>query len=152
MGLHSSGWFSYISHDDQKEQPAITRELLDKVWNFARPYWVQVTALLITILVISGISLISPLLYRDLIDVAIPERNFNRINWLALGMIGIPIISGVIGVWQRRLNAAIGEGVIFDLQSDGQHVHIKQALKGSSIRRQVHVDLDNLIHIPVSNP
>lgn len=116
MGMHSSGWFSYISHDDQKEQPAINRELINKVGKFAKPYRLQVTALLITILVISGISLISPLLYRDLIDVAIPERDFTRINWLALGMIGIPLTNGLIGVWQRRLNASVGEGVIFDLR------------------------------------
>jgi ATP-binding cassette subfamily B protein len=116
MGMHSSGWFSYISHDDQKEQPAIDRELINKVWKFARPYYLQVAALLVTILVISGLSLISPLLYRDLIDVAIPDKNFTRINWLALGMIGIPLINGVIGVWQRRLNASVGEGVIFDLR------------------------------------
>jgi len=116
MGMHSSGWFSYISHDDQKEQPSINRELINKVWKFAQPYWKQVIALLATILVISGISLISPLLYRDLIDVAIPEKDFTRINWLALGMIGIPAITGVIGVWQRRLNASVGEGVIFDLR------------------------------------
>jgi len=116
MGMHSSGWFAYISHDDKKEKPAITRDLLNKVWRFAKPYWIQVIALLITILVISGISLISPLLYRDLIDVAIPERDLSRINLLALGMVGIPIINGIIGVWQRRLNAAVGEGVIFDLR------------------------------------
>ena len=116
MGMHSGGWFSYLTHDDQKEQPAITRELLEKVWRFAKPYWFQVCALLVTILIISGIGLISPLLYRDLIDVAIPDRDFSRINLLALGMIGIPIINGIIGVWQRRLNAAVGEGVIFDLR------------------------------------
>jgi len=116
MGWHSSGWFSYISHDDQKEQPSISQELISRVWEYARPYGRQVAALLATILVISGISLISPLLYRDLIDVAIPERDFTRINWLALGMVGIPMINGVIGVWQRRLNASVGEGVIFDLR------------------------------------
>ena len=118
MGWHSSGWFSYISHDDQKEQPAITRELIRRVWEFAQPYRIQVAALLVTILIISGISLISPLLYRDLIDVAIPERNYRRLNWLALGMIGIPMVNGIIGVWQRRLNATVGEGVIFDLRRD----------------------------------
>jgi ATP-binding cassette subfamily B protein len=116
MGWHSSGWFSYISHDDRKEQPMITRELIRRVWEFAQPYRIQVAALLVTILIISGISLVSPLLYRDLIDVAIPDRNYRRLNWLALGMIGIPMINGVIGVWQRRLNANVGEGVIFDLR------------------------------------
>jgi ATP-binding cassette subfamily B protein len=38
------------------------------------------------------------------------------VNWLALGMIAIPILNGAVGVWQRQLNAQIGEGVIYDLR------------------------------------
>ena len=116
MGFHRGGWFSYIRYDDQIEKPGINKELMSRVWEFARPYWFQVASLLITILVISGISLISPLLYRDLIDNAIPNRDFGRLNWLALGMIAIPLLNGLIGVWQRRLNSSIGEGVIYDLR------------------------------------
>ena len=116
MGFHSSGWFSYISHDEKAEKPVITSQLLKRVWEFARPYRLQVASLLFTILMISGISLISPLLYRDLIDNALPNRDFNRLNWLALGMIAIPLVNGLIGVWQRRLNSSIGEGVIYDLR------------------------------------
>jgi len=118
MGMHSSGWFSYLSHDDKQSKPVVTRELLSRVWGFARPYRLGVTGLLVTILVISGISLISPLLYRDLIDTAIPNRDVARLNWLALGMIAIPIVNGIIGVWQRQLNASIGEGVIYDLRRE----------------------------------
>jgi len=70
----------------------------------------------LTILLISAVSLVSPLLYRDLIDVAIPNGDGSRLNWLALGMIAIPVLNGAIGVWQRQLNAQIGEGVIFDLR------------------------------------
>ena len=116
MGFHGGGWFSYIRYDDQSEKPGINKELMSRVWEYARPYWFQVASLLITILIISGISLISPLLYRDLIDNAIPNRDFGRLNWLALGMIAIPLLNGLIGVWQRRLNSSIGEGVIYDLR------------------------------------
>ena len=116
MGFHGGGCFSYIRHDDQSEKPGINKELINRVWEYARPYWFQVASLLFTILVISGISLISPLLYRDLIDNAIPNRDFGRLNWLALGMIAIPLVNGLIGVWQRRLNSSIGEGVIYDLR------------------------------------
>lgn len=116
MGFHGGGWFSYIRHDDQSEKPGINKELIKRVWEYARPYWSQVASLLFTILVISGISLISPLLYRDLIDNAIPNQDFGRLNWLALGMIAIPLLNGLIGVWQRRLNSSIGEGVIYDLR------------------------------------
>lgn len=116
MSFHSSGWFSYLRYDDKTDRPAITRDLLRRVWAFASPYRLQIVGLLITILAISGISLISPLLYRDLIDNAIPNRNFQRLNLLALGMIAIPLINGALGVWQRRLNSRVGEGVIYDLR------------------------------------
>ena len=114
--MHGSGWWAYLTYDEKQDKPVITGDLLGRVWEFARPYRLQVTALLLTILAISGISLVSPLLYRDLIDNAIPNRDFTRLNWLALGMIGIPLINGLIGVWQRQLNASVGEGVIYDLR------------------------------------
>jgi ATP-binding cassette subfamily B protein len=116
MGMHGGGWFAYIRHDKEADQPEISRELLLRVWKFAQPYWLAVTGLLVTILLISGLSLISPLLYRNLIDYAIPNGDLTQLNLLALGMIGIPLLNGMIGVWQRRLNSTIGEGVIFDLR------------------------------------
>ncbi len=114
--FHSSGWFAYLRHDEQEDRPAISRDLLLRVWHFAHPYQRKVLQLLFTIMLISGLSLVSPLLFRALIDKAIPNRDFTLLNWLALGMVGIPIANGVIGVWQRQLNSAIGEGVICDLR------------------------------------
>jgi ATP-binding cassette subfamily B protein len=116
MAFHSGGWFAYLRADDDQARPAITRGLLLRVWDFARPYRLRVVGLLVTILLISGVSLISPLLFRDLIDNAIPNGDVGRLNWLALGMIGIPIVNGAIGIFQRRLNSQIGEGVIYDLR------------------------------------
>jgi ATP-binding cassette subfamily B protein len=116
MGFHGGGWFAFIQHDEEQDRPAITRELLVRVWTFARPYQLRILGLLLTILLISGISLISPLLFRDLIDNAIPNRNRTRLNWLALGMMAIPLLNGLIGVWQRQINSQIGEGVIYDLR------------------------------------
>lgn len=114
--FHGSGWFAYLRYDEEQDRPAISRDLILRVWRFATPYQGQVLLLLLTIMLISGLSLISPLLFRALIDQAIPERDFTLLNWLALGMVGIPIINGVIGVWQRQLNSAVGEGVICDLR------------------------------------
>ena len=60
--------------------------------------------------------MIPPLLFRNLIDYAIPNQDIARLNMLALAMIAIPLINGVIGVLQRRYSAEVGEGVIFDLR------------------------------------
>lgn len=116
MSFHGAGWYAYLKHDEEKDHPEITRELLVRVWEIAKPYRKQSIGLLLTILVISGFTLISPLLYRDLIDNAIPNGDLMRLNWLALGMIAVPLVNGVVGVFQRRLNSQIGEGVIYDLR------------------------------------
>jgi ATP-binding cassette subfamily B protein len=111
-----SGWWSFLSFDEKRDRPRVSRSLMVRVWHFARPYQWQVVALLLTILLVTGLTLVSPLLFRDLIDNALPEKNYRRLNLLALGMIGIPLLNGLIGVWQRRLSADVGEGIIFDLR------------------------------------
>ena len=98
--------------------PDLSWALLRRVWVFAKPYRLMIIVLLITILLITVISLISPLLFRQMIDVAIPTENLQMIAVLAFGMMAIPLINGVIGVLQRWLNSKIGEGVIYDLRLD----------------------------------
>ncbi len=114
--MHSGGWFAYLKYDEKQDRPKITRDLLSRAWDIAKPYRWSALGLLFTILLISSITLVSPLLYRDLIDNAIPNGDLVRLNWLALGMVGVPMLNGIIGVFQRRLNSRIGEGVIYDLR------------------------------------
>lgn len=116
--FHGGGWWSYLRYDEQKDRPQINLALLRRVWQYARPYQFKVVGLLITILIITGLSLIPPLLYRDLIDNAIPNHDVSRLNWLALGMIGIPLINALVGIGQRYLSATIGEGLIADLRNE----------------------------------
>ncbi len=116
MGFHGGGWFAFLSYDEEQDKPVVTRDLLERVWEFAKPYSGRIVLILISILIITGIGLISPLLIRSLIDTAIPEADVRLLNFLALGLIAIPLIEGVLGVWQRQLNSTIGEGIIFDLR------------------------------------
>jgi ATP-binding cassette, subfamily B, bacterial len=116
MGFHGGNWWAYIRHDEQQDRPAVSRDLLRRVWSFARPYTAQVTILLFTIVLITGLSLLPPLIIRDLIDNALPNGDASRLNWLALALIAIPLVNGVIGVWQRNASAQVGEGIIYDLR------------------------------------
>ena len=113
---HGSGWWSYISYDEQQDRPQVSRSLLLRVARTARPYWGPALAMLGLILLISLIGLIPPLLIRDFIDRALPQKDVTRLNWLALGMIAVPLFSGLLGVGQRYLGARIGEQLIADLR------------------------------------
>ena len=114
---HGGGWWSYIRYDEERDQPQLSWALLRRVWGYAGPYQLKIVGLLITIFAITGLSLIPPLLYRDLIDNALPNQDMTRLIWLTLAMIAIPLVNAVIGLGQRYLSASIGEHLIADLRN-----------------------------------
>lgn len=113
---HGSGWWTYIRNDPSATKPRVDSALLRRVAAYARPYRGRIAFMLATIIGISTLSAIPPLLFRSLVDVVIPSKDLARLNWLVLGMIAVPVISGLLGVLQRYLGSQIGEGVIFDLR------------------------------------
>ncbi len=112
--MHRSGWRSYIRSSDEK--PRLSWNLLKRVLGYSRAYRWHLIGMLILILANSGLSLLSPLILRDLIDVTIPTKDTQRLVMLSLGLLALPAVKGVISVVQRRLNTGVGEGVIFDLR------------------------------------
>ncbi|MCL4532411.1 MAG: ABC transporter ATP-binding protein, partial [Actinobacteria bacterium] len=114
--MHSGGWWSYIRYDEKQDRPSVSRALLGRVAAYACPYLRSIVAMLLTIVAINVLTLVPPLLMRDLIDRTLPTHDFSRLNLLALGMVAIPLLSGLVGVYQRYLGSRIGEGIIFDLR------------------------------------
>jgi ATP-binding cassette subfamily B protein len=113
--MHGYGFFMSLRQGDEK--PKVTRELLLRVFDYAKPYWGHIAGMLVTILLSTGLSLLTPLIFRNMIDVVLPAKDTQRLIWLGLALLFIPALNGGISVVQRRLNSTVGEGVIFDLRS-----------------------------------
>ena len=105
MGFHGGGWFSYLRSTDEK--PHVTWELLKRVMRYSQPYRWQIAGMLVMILVSTGLTLLTPLIMRQLIDKTIPQENINQLVALALALLFIPALGGLINVVQRRLNAQV---------------------------------------------
>ena len=116
MGMHGGGWRSYIRYDEERDRPKISWALLRRVASYAQPYWRRIGSLLSLLVLTSLLDLVSPLLYRDLLDNALPNRDVARLNLLALGLLGVPILVALVGVAQRYLSSMVGEGIICDLR------------------------------------
>ena len=114
MGMHGGGWFSLLNATDEK--PKVTWALLRRVLTYSLPYRWQIIGMLAAILVSTGLALLTPLILRTLIDQTIPQQDLGQLALLALALLLIPAANGVLSILQRRLNARIGEGVIFDLR------------------------------------
>ncbi|MFZ5858452.1 MAG: ABC transporter ATP-binding protein [Chloroflexota bacterium] len=113
--FHGGSWFISMRSGDEK--PKVTRELLLRVLSYARGYWWHIAGMLVTILLTTGLSLLTPLIFRNMIDVVIPAKDTHRLVILGVALLGIPAVTGIVNVFQRRLNATVGEGVIYDLRS-----------------------------------
>ncbi|MCZ6739184.1 MAG: ABC transporter ATP-binding protein [Actinobacteria bacterium] len=74
--------------------------------------------ILLTIIVISGLSVLPAILIRLLVDEAIPNGDIAQLTLLGLGMILVPFINAVIGIAQRWVSSRVGEGIIFDLRRE----------------------------------
>jgi ATP-binding cassette subfamily B protein len=92
-------------------------ETVRRTLAFFRPYRLRISVVLLTILATSLLGLINPYLLKLLIDEALPERDFGKLNLFVAIMIAVPIVSGLIGVGQSYLNNAIGQSVMEDLRN-----------------------------------
>ena len=127
--FHGGGWWSYIQYDEAQDRPSLDRALLRRVLGYARPYRRLLALILGTIVVITLVSLVPPLLMRDLIDRAIPQEDLGRVTLLGLAMVAVPLTNGIVGVLQRWASARAGEGIIFDLRTD-VYAHLQRMSLG----------------------
>lgn len=105
-----------LRHGDENARPTVSRELLRRVLGYARPYRGRIALLLLGILATIGLGLLTPLILRDLIDHTLPAGDVVRLNLLAGALVAIPAAGAALRIWQRKLDAAIGSGIIFDLR------------------------------------
>ncbi len=108
-------WHNYL-RSGVDEKPTLTRDLLGRVFQYSLPYRWQLAGMLLLILATTGLSLLSPLILRTLIDTTMPSKDTHMLVLLSLGLLVLPALRGLIQVIERRLNANVGEGVIFDLR------------------------------------
>ncbi len=114
--FHGGNWWTLIRAEEDA-RPQISSGLLRRVWGYARPYRLSIALVLVGILLNTLIDAALPLVVRDLLNVAIPQRHLERLHLLALFLVGIPLVGGLINVWQRRHSARVGEGIIRDLRA-----------------------------------
>jgi ATP-binding cassette subfamily B protein len=63
------------------------------------------------------LGLAQPFLIREIVDVALPDRDTGLLTWLVLGMVGAAIIGSALDVGQTLLSNTVGQRVMHDLRT-----------------------------------
>ena len=95
---------------------SVDRSLVRRVWRFARPYRWMLFGYLGIIVVTALIQLVPPLLFRSIIDSAIPDGDRASLNLLAGLAVLAAFLGATLAVADRYVSSRVGEGVIYDLR------------------------------------
>jgi ATP-binding cassette subfamily B protein len=95
----------------------IAKGTLRRILRFAKPYRPMLIVFLIAVIVDAGVSSVSPLLLRGIIDNGIEKRNEHVIITLALITAGLALGDAGLSLLERRISSVIGEGLIYDMRT-----------------------------------
>jgi ATP-binding cassette, subfamily B, bacterial len=102
--------------------PSITKQKLKpgtvrRIAAYARPYRLHLTVFLLATCVDAVITVVNPLLLRQVIDHGILARNDRVVILVALAVGAVAIFDAFLGFVIRWFSARIGEGLIYDLRT-----------------------------------
>lgn len=108
---------------------AVRRGDYARILLYFSPYKTQGILMLMSTIFMSILGLIPAILVRNLIDIAIPNSDYNLLSILAFAMVFTALAAGFLSVGQSYLNSLVGQGVMFDLRNE-MYTHLqKMSLK-----------------------
>lgn len=105
--------------------PRLTRARLRRIGRYFARYWGLWAVVLGCIAVTAGLNVLPPFCVSQILDRAIPRRDVGLLSLLAGAMVGLAVITGLIGVLQQSLTARAGQGILFDLRNE-LYRHLQQ--------------------------
>ncbi|PKH41384.1 ATP-binding cassette, subfamily B [Nocardioides alpinus] len=107
-----------------RPDPADLRQLSDypvslrRITGLFAPHRSALGVVVALIVLSSAVSLAQPFLVRHVIDVALPRQDVRLLVLCVAAMLGVAVVTAVIGVVQTWLSTAVGQRVMHRLRSD----------------------------------
>jgi ATP-binding cassette, subfamily B, bacterial len=94
----------------------VDKRVVRRAWAFARPYRGTIAIYLAAIVVAALLALVPPLLFRSIIDTAIPEKDTQLLVVLTILTVLAASADAALAIVQRWGSARVGEGLIHRLR------------------------------------
>jgi len=95
----------------------LERGLVRRVFRYAVPYRPQLIGFLIVIVAQAALGLAPPLLFKAIIDHALPDKSLGLLAVLAGCVVAAELVSAGLSLAERYWSSRIGEGLIYDLRT-----------------------------------
>ncbi|MCW2722023.1 ABC transporter ATP-binding protein [Pseudonocardia sp.] len=93
-----------------------------RVWTLFTPYRASLVLIVVAVLLSSGLGIVTPFLTQAVFDRALFPLDHSGVHlsllaWLVGGMVAVPVVSALIGVFQTYETTLLGNRVMADLRS-----------------------------------
>ncbi|MBO4626685.1 MAG: ABC transporter ATP-binding protein [Lachnospiraceae bacterium] len=108
---------AYMTEEEKAATPKITKALLKRVFSYLKPYWKQLTLVLVCIAISSTMSLYPSVLTGKILDEGIIGRNLRLLIIFILASFGLTLASNLIGVVEAYVNTWIAQHITYDMRN-----------------------------------
>ena len=107
----------YLSDEEIKNKPKVTKALLVRILNYLKPYALQMTLVLILIGLSAVLGLLPTMITGRMIDEGLIQQNLPVLVRLILLSLLVTVGAQLIGVLQSYLNSWIAQHITFDMRN-----------------------------------
>ncbi|MBP6805070.1 MAG: ABC transporter ATP-binding protein [Chloroflexi bacterium] len=87
-----------------------------RLLRYVRPYLKWMILSIIMLVISVSLGLILPLVIRNLVDIVLVDKNFPRLNQLAIGLFIVFLLQGIASFVNQIALAFVGENVVADIR------------------------------------
>ena len=107
----------FLTEEEKKNRPKVTRALLARVFSYLKPYWRQLLLVLACIIVSSILSLFPSILTGKILDEGLIGRNLRALITYILLSLGMTLGANLIGVAESYLNTWVAQHISYDMRN-----------------------------------
>lgn len=114
-----NAWQAYsgFTADGKVKEQQLASGTIRRIMSYARIYK-RAIIIYLTLLVVQALLVVaSPLLFKRIVDKAIPNHDSHMVTVLAILIAFVAVLDATLGVYSRKMQAVIGEGLIYNLRS-----------------------------------
>ena len=120
-GKNSLGPRGFLTEEEKKAMPKVTKGLLVRIFSYLKPYWVQFLFVFVAILLSATVGLLPSIITGKIVDQALVGEDLALLIRLLLMAFGSLAVSQIIGVLENYINAWISQQIIYDMKNQMYH-------------------------------
>ncbi|MBR4307969.1 MAG: GNAT family N-acetyltransferase [Oscillospiraceae bacterium] len=117
MARQSLGPRGFLTEEEKKNMPKVTKQLLTRILSYLKPYWVQFLFVFVAILLSATVGLLPSIITGRIVDQALVGEDLALLIRLLLMAFGALSISQLIGVLESYINSWISQRIIYDMKN-----------------------------------